>query len=181
MGGESSETAVGIALAEFNALRAEIISHITAQTAVVTLGVTALGILVGLVAKEGADDHLLLVVPPVSMFVILLLTAENYRIWRIGDYIRNHLWPFLQAQAGPVPSWEAEVIRYRSSRGIFFKAAAIDSPAIILFIVASVASLAWIRDPGDGLWWAGCAMTATAIGAPIAVALSSRSNSLRPG
>lgn len=175
-----SETAVAIALAEYNALRAEIISHITAQTAVITVGVTALGLIAGFVVKEGADDHLLLVVPPLSMFVILLHTAENYRIWRLGDYIRDYLWPFLQNQAGGLPpSWEAEVRKYRSSRRIFFKAAAIDSPAIILFLASSVAALAWIRDSDDALWVAGCAMTVIALAAPIAVALSSRSKSLR--
>lgn len=168
---------MSIALAEFNALRAEILNHITAQSAAIGLGVTALGIVVGFVAKEGADAHLLLIVPPLSMFVILLHTAESYRVWRLGDYIRDQLWPFLEEQAGELPSWEAESVRYRLSKGVFFKAAAVDSPAIILFFASSVAALVWVHDLDDALWWAGCAMAVIAIAVPVTVALVARANS----
>lgn len=174
------ESAVEIALAEFNALRTEIISHITAQTTVIGLGITALGIIVGFVAKEGADDHLLLVVPPLSMFVILLHTAEHYRMRMLGDYIRTRLWPFLEERAGPIPSWEGRVARYRSSQGAFAKAIAFDSPAIILFLAASVAALGWVWDYEDNFWRAGWLMTVIALVTPVAVALRSDSG-IRPG
>lgn len=170
--GRKSEAAI----AEFNALRAEILSHLTAQTAVVGLGVTALGIIVGFVVKEGADDRLLLVVPPLGMFVILLHVAESYRMTMLGDYIRNELWPFLQKDAEGLPSWEGRVAQYRSSKSVFVKTVVIDSPAIVLFLAASASALIWVWRPGEVLWWAGWAMTAIALVVPIAIGLSSRSN-----
>ncbi len=169
-----SDAAVGIALAEFNALRSEIDSHIAAQTTVVGLGITALGIIVGFVAKEGADSHLLLIVPPLSMFVILLFTAESYRMTMLGNHIRQDLWPFLEHQVGKLPSWEVKISEYESSKGVLAKAAFIDSPAIILFLVASIAALKWVQDSNDALWWAGCAMTGVAVLVPSIVAYRSR-------
>jgi hypothetical protein len=170
----SSDPAVSVALAEFNALRAEILGHISAGTTVVGLGVTALGIIVGLVAKEGADRRLLLVIPPLSLFVILLLTAENYRTTMLGNYIRDELWPFLEERVGALPSWEAKVSDYRGSRNFFAKLVVIDPTAITLFLLASVASLSWVHDPLDPLWATGVAMVLAAFAAPVAVALRTR-------
>ncbi len=42
------ERAVDVAIAEFNALRAEIVSHVTAQAALVGLALTAAGVILGL-------------------------------------------------------------------------------------------------------------------------------------
>lgn len=166
-----------MALAEYNALRAEVISHITAQAAVVGLGLTALGVVAGFVAKDGGDQHLLLAIPPLTMLVVLLHAAGTYRVALIGDYIGKTLWPYLAAQVGQrgrLPSWEdkrAERNLKTASavaRGLF-----IDFPAMTLFIAASIFALYRLHQFGaDGrLWWMGCLMTLIAIAVPIAVAL----------
>jgi hypothetical protein len=53
-----------VAIAEYNALRAEIVSYITAQAALVGLALTAVGVIVGFAVKEGADERILLAIPP---------------------------------------------------------------------------------------------------------------------
>lgn len=173
----SPNRAVDVALAEFNALRAEIVSNITAQAALVGLGLTALGVIAGFVAKEGGDERLLLTIPPLSMLVVLLHTAWTYRSALIGDYIGKTLWPYLETQVGrPLPSWQAKVAERRRmtprsvAKGIF-----IDFPAMALFIVASVFALARLGER-DLLWWMGCLMTLVAFAAPISIALLIQKN-----
>jgi hypothetical protein len=65
----SDRRALDVAIAEFNALRSEILSTATAQAALVGIGITALGIIVGFVVQKGGDRRLLLAVPAVAAVV----------------------------------------------------------------------------------------------------------------
>jgi hypothetical protein len=167
------DRAVDAVLAEFNALRSEIVSHITAQAAVAGLGLTAMAVVIGFVAKEGSDDRLLLIIPPVTMLVVLLHAAETYRSAQIGTYIRVKLWPYLESQVGEIPSWEDEVARGRLGGGTLLRALFVDFPAMALFIVASIVALALVGD-GEFAWWAGCGMTAIALAVPLVLGLDIR-------
>ncbi len=42
--------------------------------------------------KEGADQRLLLAIPPLTLLVVLLHTAETFRAALIGRYIATELW-----------------------------------------------------------------------------------------
>lgn len=75
-------------LAEFSAMRAEKVSYLTGQAAIVALGITALGVVAGFAVKDG-HDRLLLVVPPLVMLVVLGYAAGSYRSNAIGNYIRG--------------------------------------------------------------------------------------------
>ena len=103
------EKAVDVAIAEFGALRAEIVSHVTAQAALVGLALTAAGVIVGFTVKEGADQRLLLAIPPLTLLVVLLHTAETFRAALIGRYIAVELWGDLEGRVGKLSSWEAKV------------------------------------------------------------------------
>jgi len=101
-----AKTGVDVALAEFNALRAELIQLGTAQAAFVGISLTALGVILGSGLNKDGDENLLLIVPPMGIVVILVYFGFGYRAWSIGDYIRTKLWPYLAEQVGPIHSWE---------------------------------------------------------------------------
>lgn len=164
---------VDVALAEFNALRSELVSHLTAQGAVVGVGLTALAVVTGFVVKEGGEERLLLLVPPITLLVVLLHSAGTYRSVKIGTYIRDWLWPYLESQVGTLPSWEEKVAQGRRSWTTVPRVAFVDFPAMALFIVASIVALAVVAD-GELAWWAGCGMTLAAILVPIGIGLTIR-------
>ena len=60
------EKRVDVALAEFNALRAEIVASANAGNALIGVGLTALAVIVGFVVKDEGDERLLLAVPPLA-------------------------------------------------------------------------------------------------------------------
>jgi hypothetical protein len=169
--GSDRDRAVDVALAEFNALRSEMVSRITTQAAVVGLGLTALGIIFGVAIKDG-QGPLLLAVPPVALLVVMIYMAETFRCAVIGTYVRDKLWPFLQARAGDetMPSWEVEVASKGRPVEALAKALVIDFPAMAIFVVASGAAL-WWAPRFAFLWWLGCLMTLASMAVPAGLGL----------
>jgi hypothetical protein len=109
------ERAIQVALAEFAALRAEIMGRISTVATLIGIGLTSLGVVVGFAVKEDGDVRLLLAVPPLAMLVNVLLSIEHRRITLAGAYIRGPLWTILRQHTGhQLPCWEDEVQRRRS-------------------------------------------------------------------
>ncbi|MCA1671370.1 MAG: hypothetical protein LC799_03930 [Actinobacteria bacterium] len=149
-----SGKAVDVALAEFNALRTEIVSRITTQMTTTSLGLAALGVVVGFVVQGNSNRTLLLAVPLLTLVVNLVSTAHGYYISVIGNYIREKLWPYLQGQVGMLPSWEVEVAaRSRRREAITF--ILLGAPTSFLFILASILSLLIVGAGADPLLLAG--------------------------
>jgi hypothetical protein len=161
------EKAVEVMLAEFNAMRAEKVSYLTGQAAIVALGLTALGVVASFAVKDG-HDRLLLVVPPLVMLVVLGYAAGSYRSNAIGNYIRDELWEELEARVGNLPSWQRWVARERLKPTAIFKVLFLDLPPAALFIAASIYALCTTPDH-EFLWGAGLVMTAISAAVPIAV------------
>jgi hypothetical protein len=163
--GATEQRVVDILLAEYNALRSEIVSHVTVQAAVVGLGFTGIGVVAGLVAKTAGGDQVLLLVPPMSFFVVLIYSAETYRSAAIEIYIYQCIWPRLESEVGTLPSWERHA---GSERRVSGRAAVlsvlIDLPAMSVFVLASGGSLVIVRDfTAD--WWAGVGFTVATLAA----------------
>jgi hypothetical protein len=98
---------VDVALAEYNALRAELLGHTTSQNTVLGLGLTAIGVVLGLGINAPGQRAILVVVPVVAGIVILVYWGLAYRIVVIGNYIEKILWPGLPASVTDVGrSWE---------------------------------------------------------------------------
>jgi hypothetical protein len=131
-----------VELAEFNALRAESVVQQTAQATLVGVGLTALGVVFGLAVKQGGDNHLFLAVPPLAAIISLIHASVTFRIIRIGDYIRDELWPAIQVHVGPVPSWQAYLVARRQGRNTVVQGLLNDGPGMVLMAVASVAAVA---------------------------------------
>lgn len=110
---------VEIALSEFQALRAEIASRHEAQSALLGICLTAVGVAFGLVlSRQGASEELLLIVPVVCAGLGFFYANHNRVILLIGGYIRVELWPRLAETVGTphLMSWEEHVLGFRSGR-----------------------------------------------------------------
>lgn len=171
-------------MAEFNALRAEIIQLNTAQAAFVGISVTALGVILGLGLSKDGDERLLLTIPPLGIVVTLVYAGYAYRASSIGGYIRTELWPYLCSRVGHLPSWEATVNAQRRSRRGIFKAIT-DAPAPVLFLVSSLVILVFESDGKmDGrdvseletLGWVSCGVVALLL---LAAAVTTRMRAAR--
>jgi hypothetical protein len=106
--------AVDAAIAEFNALRAESLAHSQVRTTLFGAGLTAAGVIVGVAVKEKAQD-LLFLVPFLASLIGLLYVGEDHKMWVLGQYVDETLWPYVQRRTDPkLPSWEAEIRRLRT-------------------------------------------------------------------
>jgi hypothetical protein len=120
---EDKGARVQIALAEFNALRSEIISHSTTQAGLIVLAVTAIGLVGGFVIKDDGDPKLLLILPFLVSAAGIHSAEQGRGIALMGTYIRDLLWPYLNriyradGLAGEeMPSWEQTVTDFRNRR-----------------------------------------------------------------
>jgi hypothetical protein len=166
--GETTQerAAVDVLLAEYNALRSEIVSHVTVQAAVVGLGLTALGVIVGLAANSAADHRILLLVPPLGLFVVLIYSAETYRSAAIEIFIYRRIWPRLEKVVGELPSWERQAgLERKLGLGSVGISALIDLPAMAVFVLAGIGSLIEVWDQKDGYWWAGVGFVLVSVAA----------------
>jgi hypothetical protein len=175
---QETDRSVDVALAEFNTLRAEIVSHLNAQAAVVGLGLTALGVIVGFTVKDGGSERLLLAIPPLTLLVVLLHIAGSWRMALIGNYIWTELWPYLAKRVGDksLPSWEGKVARRQQPLKAILIAVIIDFPAGAIFICASIGALLSIGDH-EIFWLGGWLAVGFAIAVPAIVGLLVRKKS----
>jgi hypothetical protein len=130
------------ALAEFNALRAEITNRMTSTAALMGVGLSALGVIVGLVVKEHGDQRLLLAVPPLALTVNSLWAVENRQVGLIGQYIRTRLWPYLADTDERMPSWEDECARRRQGTLSVLRSIFTDFAVTLIFAGAAITSMA---------------------------------------
>jgi len=136
-------------LAEFNALRSEIVGRLSSQAALVGIGLTALGVVVGLAVKEDGDQRLLLALPPLAALVNLLWSIENRRVTLAGSYIRKKLWPELQRLSGVPYSWEKDVQARRSGHGVLFSLLA-EGMLVVVFAGTALIGLVVADDTVSG-------------------------------
>lgn len=124
---------------EYTALRAEILNHSTAQSALVGVGLTAVGVLLGFIFKDDNNHSLAYAIPFLCFALTLLHTSYEMKIYRIGAYLRHTLWPaIIDDIPGSIPSWELERPRPRRGHLIILL---FDWTAAGLFALASTLSL----------------------------------------
>lgn len=135
--------AADAALAEFSALRAEIVARQQAQTAAVGAALTVAGA-IGAVAFAGDRDRLeiLLVLPFILCGLGLIHQEHSHRTNVLGTYVRERLWPELAESAGYRLSWEQFLHDYqrheerRATWALLGRA-----PYVLIFFAPGAASL----------------------------------------
>jgi hypothetical protein len=183
-GGDIQDPRWQAALAEFNALRDEIDGRTNTQGTLITLVVTAIGIVAGFVIKDNGDIRLLLVLPFLVSAAGIHSSEQDRAIALIGSYIRDELWPYLTKQRretntsqAPIPSWERVVKDYRDRHkhrkqhrywsGLMLTGV----PGALIFGCGSVVPLIILQSADGALpglfdidiyravWWLGVALT----------------------
>lgn len=93
-------------LAEFTALRDEVLHRLRVTVMLMTFNVTAAGVLLGQGLSHEPD--IFLVVPLVTSLFGLFIVMQNCRMYELGDYIRTKLEPKVNAAATlPILGWES--------------------------------------------------------------------------
>jgi hypothetical protein len=133
---------VDVVLAEFSALRAEILSCQQAQTGVFVGGMTATAAVGAIAFSKGSRLQILLVLPFVLSGLGLLYLDYSRRPAAIGKYIRTELWLILELHPAcrQLPSWERYLDKKRqqlSRRDRLLGAL----PFVLVFLVPSVLAL----------------------------------------
>lgn len=147
-----------VALAEYDALRAEILAVEQFEQRVFAGALTIIAA-VGSFALAGKDGRLeLLMVLPVVLSGLVLLQAHCIQqISQLGDYIRDHLWARLPTDApSECPSWEHFIDVSRRRSKLRYLVGGLLARALI-FGVPSIASIVitghqWNTKLAP-LWW----------------------------
>jgi hypothetical protein len=116
------EKAIDVSVAEFNALRSEVASATNIQVSIISVAITAIGVIIGYSFNKDGNPQLLIAVPLISAAAIIIYVGAALRIASISTYIHTKLWPYLSAKISDenLPSWERHLTQYRlSSRAAF--------------------------------------------------------------
>jgi hypothetical protein len=146
----ADRVAVDAAFAEFTALRAELLGHSASQNTLVGLGVTGVGVVVGIAFGGAGNLQLLAIVPVLISVVILAYCGETYRVVLIGRYIRQQLWPFVASRtSADLPSWEEWLYASRS-RLEKRLASVVEVPLMVMLYAVGVASAVLAHNVATG-------------------------------
>jgi hypothetical protein len=135
-----------ILLEEFKSLRAEIVARQQVQGNFVAAALTIIAAIGGFaLAKKEGRLEMLLVLPIVLSGLCMLLVDNISGTHRIGMYIRDELWDRLdESDHKGFRSWEHYVGTFREEKAdrLTTYVALGTVPAVLIFVVPSVASLA---------------------------------------
>lgn len=159
-------------LAEYAALRAELLQNLGAQSTLINLNMTAIAGIGGIVITQRADIRLLLMLPVISGALGLLANSEARDVTVIEQYIRDHQASLLAQYVGDQRLFQYE--RYlQDNRGklrpiLFSVVVGLVFPGISL----GALYLVWpfLRSPLDWTAW-GLGMVLLALNAVAWVAL----------
>jgi drug/metabolite transporter (DMT)-like permease len=109
-----------VLLSQFTALRAEIQNRSIIQASIVSLNITAIGLIAGFVFAQHADPRVMFVIPILSPILGMVWVDHDVSIGNIGRFIQNAIMPELARAAGAtgLPDYEVYV-REREGRGRF--------------------------------------------------------------
>jgi hypothetical protein len=129
------------ALAEYQALRTEIIERIRIEQLLLGLAITVLGALLSLaIAGESSRASLLLAAPFVMSTLGFAYSDHARRINMLGAYITNRLWPDVRSLTDSrLSSWDesfVEVVSLRTPIQALLSSAGI----VTLFVLAPIAA-----------------------------------------
>lgn len=141
-----SSLAVEILLAEYAVARDEISKRSEAQHALLTLNVTGVSAVVGLVLAGTANSAVLLLVPFLASALGMLYLDHRLVIRDLGAHVRGTLRPWAVDLSGEerALSWEAE--RRKPARSRFFYLARF-GPVFLIFQGATAAILVGLAVP----------------------------------
>jgi hypothetical protein len=144
------------ALAEYNALRAEILAIQQSQNMAFTAALTIMAAVAGVaLAKSGGRSELLMILPIVLSGLGLIQVQSARETAEIGRYMREELWQRLTGRADG--SWEHYVEQLRGKPSGYLANAVL--ARALIFVAPSVASIVITSHQRTThlapLWWVG--------------------------
>ena len=131
-----------IVLAVFNSLREEIKTRSTAQTGLVTLNVTAIGVLGGVFfGKAENTPAILLMIPMLSSVLGMLWIDHAINIANQGRFIEKEVIPDLKKSIDlpHIPNYEVSIRRLEQRAGL--RLFVLGAPILLIFAGIPVAAL----------------------------------------
>jgi drug/metabolite transporter (DMT)-like permease len=100
-----------ILLSQFAALKTEIQNRSSFQTTIVSINVTAIGVISGFYFAQHADPRVLFVIPILSPILGMMYVDQDANIGNIGRFIQNSIFPQLARATGAtsLPDYETFV------------------------------------------------------------------------
>lgn len=126
-------------LLEYAKLKDEIVNRSTLQNAIMTVDIAAVGTLGGFIFDRRVTPLLLLLLIPLSTALGLWWLNHAQTIDRIGEYIREHLWPHIVKwpEADDSPKSFEETVPHTSR----IERATLNVPFAFVFIAPSLISI----------------------------------------
>jgi hypothetical protein len=154
--GSGDSTRVDIALAEFNAMRAEIAARIAEQGRIVALNVTAIAAVGGAFLSNRVDPAVLLILPLLSVSLGLLWLDQATTMRGIGRHINDGIRPILVDATGDSRVLGAETRAAMARSGVVSRIVRSALPSLVLFLATPSAALAFTTSVTGQfvlVWW----------------------------
>ncbi|MCG8926080.1 hypothetical protein [Lentzea sp. CC55] len=149
---------LNVAIAEFNALRAEIAGRSSAQHGLLNLSLVATAAIGTIAFSDAARRPVLLLLPLLSCIFGILYFDHHFAIATIGKYVKSELAPDIRHHVswGRALRWEEFVRVEASSRtGLAKGMVRFDLPIILAFVVVPALSTIYVASFASGPWfWA---------------------------
>jgi hypothetical protein len=137
-----------VLLSQFTALRSEIQNRSTVQASIVSLNITAIGVIAGFYFSQHADPRVLFVIPILSPILGMIYIDHAVNIANIGGFIQNAIIPELAKATGitKLPDYEV-FVREFEQRGSF-RVFVFGIPILFMFAVLPLGALILPFVPG---------------------------------
>lgn len=136
-----SALTIQVALMEFQKLRDEITSRSNNQATLISLTITASGLVVGFSISESNTELLLLILPILAPALGLLFVDHALTILRLGKHIDLKIAPVLRDLTGQATLMKHEEDIYKSRRQIVGDIFPFGSATLVLFNVVPIVSI----------------------------------------
>lgn len=137
---EAEKQYISVLLAQFASCRSEIQTRSASQAAVITLNITAIGVIAGYYFSAKADAMVLLIVPIISPMLGIIWADHAINIGNLGRFIQIRIIPTLSSVLQrDVPDYEVTIRAFERQRGQ--RLILLVAPMLLLFAVLPIASL----------------------------------------
>ena len=130
-----------ILLAQFTALRAEIQNRSTFQTTIVSINVTAIGVISGFYFAQHGDPRVLFVLPILSPILGMMYVDQDANIGNIGRFIQNSIVPELARATGVTRLPDYEVFVRDFERRGRYRVVLFGIPILFMFALVPLGAL----------------------------------------
>jgi drug/metabolite transporter (DMT)-like permease len=128
-------------LTQFTALRAEIQNRSTFQATIVSVNITAIGVIAGFYFTQHADPRVLFVIPILSPILGMMYVDHDVNIGNIGRFIQSSIIPELARVTGVAGLPDYEVFVREFERRGSFRVFVFGIPVLFMFALLPLGAL----------------------------------------